>query len=133
IVFRQHFPPQHVHPTLSFFGGAPVTPSGFRWPRPGGSGAQSKPLSFVMQIDCAAVPPPARLRMLPDRGVLYFFLDLTWGQPDAFRVLYEEEGDKDWAAIQPPDDLGPVFGNEAIYVWKWTQSDQDCPKLLPKW
>ena len=133
IVFRQHFPPQREGSTLSFFGGAPVAPNGFRWPRPEGSGAQSRPFSFLMQIDCAAVPAPARLRMLPDRGVLYFFLDLKWAQPDAFRVLYEEGGDKDSAAIQPPDDLGPAFGDEATYVWKWTQSIQDCPKLLPKW
>jgi hypothetical protein len=133
IVFRQHFPPQHGRSTLSFFGGAPVAPSGFRWPRPDGPGAQSKPFNFLMQIDCAAVPAPARLRMLPDRGVLYFFLDLTWGQPDAFRVLYEEAGDKDWTAIQPPVDLDLAFGNQATYVWKWTQSAQDCPKLLPKW
>lgn len=133
IVFRQHFPPRQEGSTLSFFGGAPVAPTGFRWARPDGSGAQSKPFSFLMQIDCAAVPAPARLRMLPDRGVLYFFLDLTWGQPDAFRVLYQEGADKDWAAIQPPDDLGHAFGDEATYVWKWTQSAQDCPKLLPKW
>jgi hypothetical protein len=133
IVFRQHFPPQHDGSMLSFFGGAPVAPDGFRWPHPDRSGAQPKPFSFLMQIDCAAVPAPARLRMLPDRGVLYFFLDLTGGQPDAFRVLYEEGGDKDWAAIQPPDDLDHAFGDRATYVWKWTQSAQDCPKLLPKW
>jgi hypothetical protein len=133
IVFRQHFPPRHEGSALSFFGGAPVAPSGFRWPRPDGRGAQSRPFNFLMQIDCAAVPAPARLRMLPDRGVLYFFLDLTWGQPDAFRVLYEEGADTDWNAIQPPVDLDLAFGNQATYVWKWTQSAQDCPKLLPKW
>src|SRR6476661_10651237 len=133
IVFRQHFPPQPDGSALSFFGGAPVAPSGFRWPRPDASAAQSRPFSFLMQIDCAAVPAPARLRMLPDRGVLYFFLDLTWGEPNAFRVLYEEGGGKDWAASQPPDDLDYAFGDQATYVWKWTQSVQDCPKLLPKW
>jgi hypothetical protein len=133
IVFRQHFPPQPDGSALSFFGGAPVARSGFRWPRPHASAAQSKPFSFLMQIDCAAVPAPARLRMLPDRGVLYFFLDLTWGEPNAFRVLYEEGGGKDWSASQPPDDLDYAFGDQATYVWKWTQSAQDCPKLLPKW
>ena len=133
IVFRQHFPPQHGGSSLSFFGGAPVAPSGFRWPRPHGDGAQTKPFDFLMQIDCAAVPAPARLGMLPDRGVLYFFLDLTWGEPNAFRVLYEEGDGKDWHAMQPPDDLDLAFGKQATWVWKWTQSARDCPKLLPKW
>ena len=133
IVFRQHFPPQREGSALGFFGGAPVAPSRFRWPRPDGSGGHSKPFSFLMQIDCAAVPAAARLGMLPDRGVLYFFLDLTWGEPNAFRVLYEPGGDNDRAVIQPPPDLDHAFGDESTYVWKWTQSAEDCPKLLPKW
>jgi hypothetical protein len=133
IVFRQHFPPHPEDSTLSFFGGAPVAPSGFRWPRPAGPSAQPKPFSFLMQIDCAAVPARSRLRMLPDRGVLYFFLDLTWGDPNPFRVLYEDGTDNDWAVVEPPDDLGPAFGDQATYVWKWTQTAEDCPKLLPKW
>ena len=131
IVFRQHFPPQLERSTLSFFGGVPVAPRGFRWPR--SDRAPSKPFSFLMQIDCAAVPPPARLRMLPDQGVLYFFLDLTLREPDAFRVLYETGDGQDWVAIQPPDDLDLAFGDQATHVWHWTQSAQDCPKLLPKW
>jgi uncharacterized protein YwqG len=131
ILFRQHFPPQHGGSTLSFFGGAPIAPRGLRWPRADGSGAPSKPFSFLMQIDCAAVPAPARLRMLPASGVLYFFLDLTWGEPNPFRVLYTEGGN-DCSAI-PPEDLGPAFGDQATYVWRWTQSAEDCPRLLPKW
>jgi len=71
IVFRQHFPPPHRDSALSFFGGAPIAPGGFRWPRPEGTGAPSKPFSFLMQIDCSEVPAPARLGMLPDRGVVF--------------------------------------------------------------
>lgn len=133
VVFRQHFPPQHGTATLSFFGGAPVGPSGFQWPRADRRATESKPFSFLMQIDCAAVPAPARLEMLPGEGVLYFFLDLTWGEPNAFRVLYEEGNRNDWSAIQPPGDLGFAYGDQATYVWKWTQSTDQCPKLLPKW
>jgi hypothetical protein len=131
IVFRQHFPPQHGGSTLNFFGGAPVGPDGFRWPR--ADGPESKPLSFLMQIDCGAVPAPGRLRMLPDEGVLYFFLDLTWGDPVAFRVVHHEGTNDHWRTIQPPDDLGVAFGDQATYVWKWTQSIDDCPKVLPRW
>src|SRR5262245_48461325 len=110
IVFRQHFPPRHDELTLSFFGGAPVAPRGFRWPRPNTS-ANAKPFSFLMQIDCEAVPAAARLQMLPERGVLYFFLDLSWAEPNAFRVLYEDGKDADWAVVLSPADLGPAFGD----------------------
>jgi uncharacterized protein YwqG len=82
VVFRQHFPPQHESAPLSFFGGAPVAPRGFRWPRPEGGAGHARPFSFLLQIDCTEVPAPARLELLPDRGVLYFFLDLTWGEPN---------------------------------------------------
>ena len=132
IVFRQHFPPSHRDSALSFFGGAPVAPRGFRWPRSEG-GAQSKPFSFLMQIDCSEVPAPARLGLLPDRGVLYFFHDLTWGQQDLFRVIYEGGEDKDWRTIEPPNDLGHAFGDRVKFVWQWPQSADDCPRLLPKW
>ena len=133
IVFRQHFPPRPESSTLSFFGGAPIVPSGFQWPRSAGKVGPSKPFSFLMQIDCADVPAPARLGMLPERGVLYFFLDLTWGEPNAFRVLYEEGGVKNWTAIEPPDDLDYAYGDQAAHVWQWTQSAEDAPRLLPKW
>jgi uncharacterized protein YwqG len=115
IVFRQHFPPRHDGSTLSFFGGAPIAPRGFRWPRPDGR-APSKPFTFLMQIDCAAVPPAARLDVLPDRGILDFFRDLAWGEPDIFRVLYEAGGHEEWAPVRPPDDLGPAFGEHAAFV-----------------
>ena len=134
IVFRQHFPPRHGTPALGFFGGAPIAPGNFQWPRPVGDRAPSGPFSFLLQIDCGAVAPEDRRGLLPDRGVLYFFLDLTWGQPDAFRVLYADAQDTDrWTAVEPPDDLGPAFGDQAVRIWKWTQSPADCPRLLPKW
>jgi hypothetical protein len=134
IVFRQHFPPRPGKSTLSFFGGAPIAESGFRWPRPPRDQAQSKPFSFLLQIDCAAVPPEGRRGLLPDRGVLYFFHDLTWAQPDAFCVVYADAKNIDrWKEVHPPDDLGPAYGDQAVHRWKWTQSAADCPRLLPKW
>ena len=134
IVFRQHFPPRHGTSALSFFGGVPIAPRNFTWPRPAGEGAQARPFNFLMQIDCAAVPPNGRRGLLPDRGVLYFFHDLTWSQPDAFRVLYVDAQDVDrWTVVPPPDDLGPAFGDKAVWTWKWTQSPADCPRFLPKW
>ena len=133
VVFRQCFPPPHDDPSLSFFGGAPIAPKGFRWPRSRNGVDGSKPFSFLMQIDCAAVPGSARLGLLPDRGVLYFFMDLTWSEPDAFRVLHADGPQEEWTAVPPPDDLGAAYGDQAAYMWKWTKSPRECPKLLPKW
>jgi len=138
IVFRQDFPPPHRESALSFFGGAPVAPRGFRWPRPEGAGAQSKPFSFLMQIDCSEVPAPARLGMLPDRGVLYFFHDLTWGQQDVFattpdRMLappvdvqgYQSDRAKTYLLLlelSSNDGLGHHFG-EGVYQFWITPAD----------
>ena len=132
IVFRQHFPPRRGESERSFFGGAPIAPTGFTWPRP--KDGNGRPFSFLMQIDCAAVPASGRRGLLPDRGVLYFFLDLVWGQTDAFRVVYADAQDAErWTVVLPPGDLGPAFGEEGAWLWKWPQSLEDCPKLLPKW
>ena len=133
IVFRQHFPPRHER-TLCFFGGAPIAPSDFQWPRPATSGEAAKPFNFLMQIDCAAIAEAGRAGLLPDCGVLYFFLDVAFAQVDASRVLYADGRDADrWTVVQPPGDLGPAFGDKAVWTWKWPQSLDDCPKLLPKW
>ena len=132
IVFRQHFPPPYDPAALSFFGGVPVAPRDFDWPRPR-NGGSAKPFAFLLQIDCAAVPPPARLGLLPDQGVLFFFLDLTWAQPDAFRVLYHQPDGARWAPVKPPEDLPPAYGDHAARVWNWPQSLRECPPLLPRW
>jgi hypothetical protein len=140
IVFRQHFPPRDEAGIRSFFGGAPLAPNGFLWPRAGDSNSQRAPLHFVMQIDCAAVPASARLGALPSRGVLYFFLDMSWEKFD-FRVIHSDamsdaKADSphdEWQTIAPPADLGPVFGKQAVHVWPWALSAEHCPVLLPRW
>ena len=60
-------------------------------------------------------------------------MDLTWAEPNAFRVLHVDGDATNWAPVQPPDDLGCAYGKEAPFFWKWIPSAQDCPKLLPKW
>ncbi|HVI72222.1 MAG TPA: DUF1963 domain-containing protein, partial [Pyrinomonadaceae bacterium] len=64
ILFRQIVPPNHDPAHLSFFGGLPIAPSAFQWPR-----GESKPHSFIMQVDCSAVPADGRLGIFPDDGV----------------------------------------------------------------
>src|SRR5829696_4691316 len=98
ILFRQIVPPNHDPAHLSFFGGLPIAPSGFKWPR-----GKSRPYSFIMQVDCSAVPLAGRLGMLPDDGVIYVFLELEWdyewGDEDKFRVIWEPGPTHGWAEI----------------------------------
>ncbi len=133
ILFRQDFPPRHDNSWLSFWGGVPLAPRGFAWPSEKDAQGTLKPLSFLMQIDCAAIPKQARLGLLPDSGVIYFFLDLVWGEGNGFRVIYDENAAAQPLAVAMPQNLPQLFGAEAKWLWKWAQSQADCPKLFPKW
>ena len=126
ILFRQIVPPNHDQAHLSFFGGVPIAPADFQWPY-----GEFRPLSFIMQVDCSAVPADGRLGMFPDDGVLYLFLDLSWDQEDSFRVIYQPGPVQGWAETTPPEDLPPAYNSKV--TWKWPQSDADWPRLLPKW
>jgi len=126
IVFRQIVPPNYDPTHLSFFGGLPIARSDFQWPR-----GDLRPYSFIMQLDCSAVPDDGRLGMFPNDGVMYLFLDLAWGQEENFRVLWEPGPTHGWTEISPPDDLPPAYDSKR--AWKWPQSDIDWPRLLPKW
>ena len=126
VVFRQIFPPAHGKQSLNFWGGTPVAPPEFAWPR----GKDGSALGFVMQIDCEAIPAEGRLGLMPELGVLYFFLDLEWGAPHG-HVAFVEHGDA-WRQIMPPADLKPAFGGEAKYMFPWA-ADDTLPQLLPRW
>ena len=137
IVFRQFFPPPHDGRGLSFFGGVPISPPSFAWPCVENASGSRRPLHFLMQIDCAEVPADARLGLLPERGVIYVFLDMEQWPSDVFRVLYEAEPGAHWNEAPTPDGLSPVYGPQAPYVWGWTQALEGgaarCPNTLPKW
>ena len=128
IVFREIVPPNHDRRHLSFFGGLPIAPAGLHWPEARGRSGTSRPISFCMQIDCAAIPAAGRLGLMPDQGVLYVFLE---GEANAFRVLYEPGPADSWTEVSPPNSLGPLFSSRA--AWHWPQSDADWPRLWPKW
>ncbi len=132
IVFRQYFPPLHDDRHRSFFGGLPVAPADFAWPRAARGDSQPKPLHFVMQIDCAEVPAAAGLGLLPQHGVLHFFLDLEWGKGGC-RVIYSSGSEGNWTEAAIPDDLGPAYGEAALYHWPWATAIAHCPITLPRW
>src|SRR6185369_1884560 len=101
-------------------------PAGFQWPR-----GELRPYTFIMQLDCSAVPADGRLGIFPDDGVMFLFLDLEWGQEDTFRVIWEAGPTQGWSELAPPDDLPHAYDSKR--AWKWPQSDVDWPRLLPKW
>lgn len=62
----------------SFFGGTPLLPPNFEWPRaaftPDGSKDQLQvPLVFCLQLDLSELVPFDELKELPDHGILAFF------------------------------------------------------------
>jgi hypothetical protein len=126
ILFRQIVPPNHDQSHLSFFGGLPIAPSGFQWPS-----GDSRPYTFIMQVDCSAVPAAGRLGIFPDQGVVYLFVDLEWGAGNSFGVIYEPGPSLGWVEISPPSDLPHAFDSKL--AWRWPQTDAEWPRLLPKW
>ncbi len=85
----------------SKIGGKPQLPRDFEWFSYEGEGwgeydgFASRPLSFLMQLNCAEVKPYDHENMLPETGMLYFFYDqvtMKWGfEPEdkgSARVFY---------------------------------------------
>src|SRR6185369_62361 len=126
ILFRQIVPPNHNPAHLSFFGGLPIAPSDFQWPS-----GEKRPFTFIMQVDCSAVPVAGRLGIFPDQGAVYLFLDLEWGEGNPFRMIYEPGPSAGWSEIASPPDLPHAFDSKL--AWRWPQSDNEWPRLLPKW
>lgn len=130
IVFRQVFPPHDAPNATSYYGGVPTAQSAFEWPRDPTTG---HPLHFILQVDCAAVPHEARLGLFPATGTLHVFLDLQWGEGNAFRVIWSPPGSGDWREIDPPTDIGIAYGTEAAHVWPWALDADHGTPLLPRW
>ena len=130
IVFRQVFPPHTAPDVTSYYGGVPTAQTAFEWPRDPATG---KPLHFILQIDCAAIPEHARLGLMPGTGALYVFLDLEWGAGNAFRVIWSAAGSGQWRDIDPPGDIGMAYGAEAAHAWPWALTAEHGTPLLPRW
>lgn len=72
----------------SKYGGLPDVPEGFEWP----TDKQGRPLSLMMQVNCAEIAPLDKDHLLPPSGMLYFFYQVTeqpWdNSTGGARVLY---------------------------------------------
>ncbi len=98
---REPTPGRAAH--LSFFGGRPIVPPGWAWPR---SWETGYPLSFVLQVDLSMMPDNDVGRGLPDSGVLYFFFDPTATKSDILGCVDYRPGPVEgWAEAVPPADI----------------------------
>lgn len=138
VVFRQIFPPAPAG-ARNFYGGVPLVPAPLAWPRATNTGA---PLHFLLQLDCAAVAPRARLGVLPATGALLFFADLSAAPGDGpgagmapeGRVIWLDAADgAEWVEADPPEDLPPAFADLAAQAWPWALDAADAPQVLPRW
>lgn len=129
IVLHRAFPPPVAATGRSHYGGVPLVGPGFVWPRHRETG---RPLHFVLQVDLAQVPAPARLGLLPERGLLALFLDLERPGPHGFAFVWHDENEALHEAPLPPD-IGPAYGDSAARVWPWALGADDGTPILPRW
>jgi hypothetical protein len=129
VLLRRHFPPRAD--SLSHFGGVPTVPLGFTWPFVVLPDGRDRALTFLLQVDCAAIPEEGRLGLMPDRGQLYVFLDLDWGNHWVWSVRYENGDPDTFVPVRVPAGLPKAYSERA--TWSWQQRDADWPSLLPSW
>jgi hypothetical protein len=147
IAFRHVFPPRHDVSPTTFFGGLPCVPDSFVWPRrayqwvPGGP--SDRPLTFLGQVDCAALPRADGRDLLPRDGALQFFVhwDLFENEDgDAVEtglVQHVPGRPDEWREAEPPADLPACYAGHADYHYKWLRhtdlTDRRYPTTFPKW
>ncbi len=127
IVFRQHMPPRAD--ARSYWGGLPSLPDSVDWPRFTTPAGIERPLSFILQIDCASLPAEGLLALMPSRGLLLFFAELEWGKYWQWRVIHVDCVPDEPGLATPPADLPQLYGDRGI--WAWMRRNEDWPKLLP--
>jgi hypothetical protein len=91
-----------------------------------------------MQWHCKKLSCQDANGLMPADGVLYFFADLTWGDPFDFEFIHMPGPVEDWVPLSVPLDLPPIFGNEGAYQIPFCSPEiprekRDVPRLMPKW
>lgn len=136
ILFRQFQPRHPGKDGLSFFGGRPIGPQHFEWPRAQGTKGGS-PLTFIMQWDCSELSALDATGLLPTDGVLYCFLNLDWGSEEDYavnhRFLHHPGPTAGWRQIEVPADARPIFGDQGAWQMSYcTPKVGDAAKHTPR-
>jgi uncharacterized protein YwqG len=104
IVFRPDFPPLHTGNERSFRGRQPFAPPHFQWPTFTDSQGTEKQLDFLLQVDCAEIQLSAHLGSLPEKGVVYFFMEIgtEFQESPNFAVIFADDQGEQFSSIFSP-------------------------------
>lgn len=93
----------------SKYGGRPDVADDFQWPHD----TSGRPLSLLLQIDCADLAPLDREGLLPSSGQLYFFYELSKmnrsGQKNAVQVIYNDQPSSQLHPLDYPANLDKKY------------------------
>ena len=93
----------------SKYGGRPDVPADFQWPHDN----SGRPLSLLLQIDCADLAPLDHEGILPASGHLYFFYELSqmdWdGTENDVRVIYNDLPSSQLHPLDFPENLADEY------------------------
>src|SRR5262249_43053007 len=97
---------------------------------------------FLAQIDCRDLPPFDGRELLPESGILYFFVDWSILEgsiytPSQNLVHYAPHSAASLAEAAPPRNLSEVYGGQSIYHYRWLEhsdpNHEGYPRTSPKW
>ena len=93
----------------SKYGGRPDVPANFQWPHDN----SGRPLSLLLQIDCADLTSLDHENLLPTSGQLYFFYELSKmrrdGKKNSVRVIYNDKPSSQLHPLDYPVNLGKHY------------------------
>ena len=93
----------------SKYGGRPDVADDFQWPHDN----SGRPLSLLLQIDCADLAPLDHEGLLPASGHLYFFYELSqmnWdGTDNDVRVIYNDQPSSQLHPLSYPENLDKEY------------------------
>lgn len=140
IVFRQFLPQTPGKDGLSFYGGQPIGPDEFQWPRERGAEGGA-PLQFLMQWDCTQLTEQDPTGLLPQDGVLYCFVNCDRDDEEDFlsshTFVHYRGSVKAWKPIDIPEDAGPALGKTAALKMSGctdqiANADDYVPRVMPR-
>lgn len=140
IAFRQFLPQSSGNDGLSFFGGQPIGPEDFQWPRQRGAEGGA-PLQFFMQWDCAQLSQEDPTGLLPQYGVLYCFVNCEEDAHEEFisshAFVHLRGSAQAWKPVKIPDDARPALGGAASFAMSGCTDAVDnaetyLPRILPR-
>jgi hypothetical protein len=110
--------------TRSHFGGEPSLPPEAQWPEVVSRG-RLQPTHFLAQIDCAELPSIPERNLLPEEGLLAFYL-LVGDDLDGpvCAVRWQRESFGDLKPVRPPSELEAILTRTHSKDSAWIQQQQ---------